>query len=213
MAFRLVVFDLDGTLIDSVEAHAEGWSYAINRLGLAEVGVGELVDLIGLPGDAIVRAVLGEEGLRHYPSIRWLKDRHFLDQVVSGRVRLFPDVLPCFNYLRSRGYALGLATSTPNYVLIPLLERLGLLDRFDYTVGGDEVVRGKPSPDIFVRAAEKAGVRPREVVVVGDTVYDTSPAKSAGMASVLVVRRKTVRVRGLEADLVVSSLTDLSYSL
>lgn len=213
MTVRLVVFDLDGTLIDSVEAHAEGWSFAINYLGLAKVDVGKLVDLIGLPGDAIVGAVLGEAGLRHYPSIRWLKDRHFLDQVASGRVRLFPDALPCFSYLRSRGYALGLATSTPNYVLVPLLERLGLLDRFDYTVGGDEVVRGKPSPDIFLRAAEKAGVSPREVVVVGDTVYDTAPARSVGMASVLVARRKTVGIRGLEADLVVSSLTDLSLSL
>lgn len=213
MGFRLVVFDLDGTLIDSVEAHAEGWSFAFNRLGLAKVGADELVDLIGLPGDAIVRAVLGEEGLRHYSSIRWLKDRHFLDQVAIGRVRPFPDAVPCFDYLRSRGYALALATSTPNYVLIPLLERTGLLEYFDHTVGGDEVARGKPSPDIFVRAAEKAGVRPSEVVVVGDTVYDTAPAKSAGMASVLVARRRTVRVRGLEADLVVSSLADLTHSL
>ncbi|MEM4775351.1 MAG: HAD hydrolase-like protein, partial [Sulfolobales archaeon] len=124
MKLKLVVFDLDGTLIDSVDAHAEGWSFAIERLGLARIGREKLVDLIGLPGSDIVKEVLGEAGLRYYPSIRWLKDQHFLGQLAEGRVRLFPDVKPCLNYLRERGYALGLATSTPNHVLIPLLERL-----------------------------------------------------------------------------------------
>ncbi|MEM0351835.1 MAG: HAD family hydrolase [Sulfolobales archaeon] len=213
MSLKLIVFDLDGTLIDSVDAHAEGWSFAITHLGLAHVGREELVDLIGLPGSEIVKEVLGEAGLRQYPSIRWLKDRHFLNQVAVGRVRLFPDVMPCLNYLRERGYALGLATSTPNYILVPLLERLELLDYFDYTVGGDEVRRGKPNPDIFIRVVEKAGVRPSDTAVVGDTVYDTVPARSAGMFSILVARKREVRARNFDADVVIKNLLDLRLLL
>ncbi|MEM1622979.1 MAG: HAD family hydrolase [Sulfolobales archaeon] len=212
MKLKLVVFDLDGTLIDSVDAHAEGWSFAIERLGLARIGREKLVDLIGLPGSDIVKEVLGETGLRYYPSIRWLKDQHFLGQLAEGRVRLFPDVKPCLNYLRERGYALGLATSTPNHVLIPLLERLELLEYFDYTVGGDEVRKGKPNPDIFIRIVEKAGVRPGDAVVIGDTVYDTVPARSAGMFSILIARR-SVKARGLDADVVIKNLLDLRLLL
>lgn len=213
MAIKLVVFDLDGTLIDSVRAHAEGWAFAIRYLGLADVRGDEAVDLIGLPGDAIVRRLAGETGLRHYASIRRLKDRHFLSQVMGGVVRPFPDSVPCLSYLRSRGYLLGLASSTPNYLLVPILERLGLLDFFDHTVGGDEVVRGKPHPDIFIRAAEKAGVEPQETAVVGDTEYDTVPAKSVGMLSILVARGRRIRARGLLADAVVSNLEDLRLLL
>ncbi len=213
MAIRLVVFDLDGTLIDSVRAHAEGWAFAVKSLGLADVDAGEVADLIGLPGDVIVGRIAGEEGLRYYASIRRLKDKHFLSQVVNGGVRPFPDAIPCLSYLKGRGYLLGLASSTPNYMLIPVLERLGLLDFFDYTVGGDEVLRGKPDPDIFVRVAEKARVGLREVAVVGDTEYDTVPARSVGMLSVLVARGRRVRARGLVADVVVSSLADLRFLL
>ncbi len=213
MAIRLVIFDLDGTLIDSVRAHAEGWSFAIERLGLADASADDVVDLIGLPGDAIVGKIAGEVGLRHYASIRKLKDRHLLSQVFGGAVRPFPDSVPCLSYLKSRGYLLGLASSTPNYLLVPVLERLGLLDFFDYTVGGDEVVRGKPHPDIFVRAVEKAGVGLREAAVVGDTEYDTVPAKSVGMLSILVARDRRVRARNLTADVVVGSLEDIRFLL
>ncbi|MCX8184956.1 MAG: HAD family hydrolase [Sulfolobales archaeon] len=213
MTLKLVVFDLDGTLVDSVDTHAEGWSFAIEYLGVARVDKSRLISLIGLPGDSIVRATVGEEGLKYYDRIRRLKDRHFLNQLASGRVSLFPDTLPCLKHLKKRNYVLGLASSSPNRVLLPLLEQLELLDYFNYIVSGDEVVRGKPDPEIFIRVARKAGVENRETIVVGDTEYDTAPARSAGMKSVLVARGRTVRVSNLNADVVVTTLADLTVIL
>ncbi|MEM4775352.1 MAG: HAD-IA family hydrolase, partial [Sulfolobales archaeon] len=81
-----------------------------------------------------------------------------------------------------------------------------------YTVGGDEVRKGKPNPDIFIRIVEKAGVRPSDAVVIGDTVYDTVPARSAGMFSILIARR-SVKARGLDADVVIKNLLDLRLLL
>ncbi|MCC6014875.1 MAG: HAD family hydrolase [Desulfurococcaceae archaeon] len=213
MRYRLVVFDLDGTLVDTVEVHAESWAYAFAELGLGKVSPGELVRLIGLPGDSIVREVLGEGALRYYDRIRWLKDRYFLRRVAEGSVRPYRDVPETLDYLRSRGYLIGLATSTPNYILIPLLEYLGVLEVFDVVVGGDEVLRGKPDPEIFLRAAAKASVEPRKTVVVGDTEYDSAAAKSAGMLSVLVDRGGRGNPSKTSADIVVGSLTDLSLLL
>lgn len=213
MIFKLVVFDLDGTLVDSVKVHAEGWAYAFNVLGLANVRADTLENLIGLPGDTIVERVLGQVGLVHYQKIRWFKDRHFLKHVMRNSVRLFPDVMRCLQYLRRRNYLLGIATSTPNYILIPLLEKLNIIEYFDIVVGGDEVSRGKPEPDIFLKAAEKAGLSPREVVVVGDTTYDTTPARKVGMFSVLIARSKHLRLSKVVADAVIADLNDLSAFL
>ena len=213
MRYRLVVFDLDGTLADTVEVHAEGWAYAFAKLGLGSVSPREIARLVGLPGDSIVREVLGEQALRYYGRIRWLKDRHFMRKVAEGSVRLYRDVPEALVYLRSRGYLVGLATSTPNYILIPLLERLGILEAFDVTVGGDEVLRGKPNPEIFLRAAAKASVEPRETVVVGDTEYDSAAARSAGMLPVLVDREGRRSPSRSSADIAIRSLTDLSLLL
>jgi len=213
LRYRLVVFDLDGTLVDTVEVHAESWAYAFAELGLGKVSPGELVRLIGLPGDSIVREVLGEGALRYYDRIRWLKDRYFLRRVVEGSVRLYRDAPETLDYLRSRGYLIGLATSTPNYILVPLLEYLGVLEVFDVVVGGDEVLRGKPDPEIFLRAAAKASVEPRKTAVVGDTEYDSAAARSAGMLSVLVDRGGRGNPSKTSADIVVRSLTDLSLLL
>lgn len=213
MAVRLVVFDLDGTLVDTIDIHSEGWSFAVELLGLARVDRSAFTNLIGLPGDAIVRAAIGNQGLKHYERIRWIKDRHFLKQLASGRVSPFPDVLPCLSYLKKRGYAIGLASSSPNYVLLPLLEKLELLNYFNYVVGGDEVVRGKPDPEIFIKVARKAGVENCETVVVGDTVYDTAPAKAAGMRSVLIARNRVVGASSVSADVVITTLKDLTSIL
>lgn len=213
MRYKLVVFDLDGTLVDTVEVHAEGWVYAFAKLGFGSFNPRDLVRLIGLPGDLIVREVLGESALRCYSRIRWLKDRHFLRKVAEGSVRLYLDVPETLSYLRSRGYLVGLATSTPSYILLPLLEYLKILEDFDITVGGDEVLRGKPDPEIFLKAAAKASVEPQETVVVGDTEYDSVAAKRAGMLSVLIDREDRGDPPRKSADFIIRSLTDLSLLL
>ena len=89
---------------------------------------------------------------------------------------------------------LGLASSTPNYLLIHILEIFGIIDYFDAVVGGDEVEYGKPHPEIFLRTFSKLGVNPNEGAVVGDTLYDVIPANKIGAFSIHLQRNNNKEI-------------------
>jgi len=184
---RAFIFDLDGTLIDSVDAHVVSWVEAFNSVASAGVSEDDIRPLIGLSGRDIMKTVLGgsasEDLLKR---VRWVKDRAFLREVREGRVTLFPGVTQALRLLKAAGYLTGLASSTPNRMLIHLTDYLGLSTFMDAVTGGDEVSKGKPDPAIFELTARKLGVPPAETVIVGDTPYDVIPAKELGATPVLV---------------------------
>ena len=143
--------------------------------------------LIGLSGRDIVKILLGDDGLRRYSLIRRVKNRVFFREIREGNVELYPCAPELLAYLKSKDKLLSLASSTPNYLLIQILEVFNIIDYFDVIIGGDEVRNGKPHPDIFIRAFSKLGVNPREGGVVGDTHYDVIPANRIGAFSILVL--------------------------
>ncbi|RLG77341.1 MAG: hypothetical protein DRO14_02470 [Thermoprotei archaeon] len=187
MRLRAFIFDLDGTLIDSVEAHVKSWITSFEYVGYSNVSEDNVRKLIGLSGMDIVKILLGDDGLRMYSLIRRVKNKVFFREIREGNVELYPCAPELLAYLKSRGKLLGLASSTPNYLLIQILEIFNIMDYFDVIVGGDEVRNGKPHPDIFIRAFSKLGVDPREGSVVGDTYYDIMPANRIGAFSILVL--------------------------
>ncbi len=184
---KAFIFDLDGTLIDSVDSHVRSWSLAFRIAAGINVGYRSLYPLIGLSGADIMRRVLGSRAEPDLMSrIRWIKDRAFLKEVLEGRVNTYPGVNKLLKYLKRYGFKIGVASSTPNRLLIHILEYLRLINYFDVITGGDEVRRGKPDPEIFKLTMSKLGVSPAEAVVVGDTEYDMYPAIRLGATPVLV---------------------------
>jgi len=183
---KAFIFDLDGTLIDSVDAHVTTWVKAFKVVAGVTVDEEDIYPLIGMSGKDIVRKVLGEVSESEYVRIRWVKDRAFMKELREGRVTLFPGVNQALRMLRKGGYLIGMASSTPNRLLLHITDYLGITGFFDAVTGGDEVRRGKPDPEIFLRTMRKLGVAPEETVVVGDTVYDACPAHRVGSMPVLV---------------------------
>jgi HAD superfamily hydrolase (TIGR01509 family) len=183
---KAFIFDLDGTLIDSVDAHVTTWVKAFKVVVGISVDEGEVYPLIGMSGRDIVRKILGKVSESEYAKIRWVKDRAFMKELKGGRVTLFPGVTQALRILKKEGYLIGMASSTPNRLLLHIIDYLGITDFFDAVTGGDEVRRGKPDPEIFLRAMKKLGVVPEETVVVGDTAYDVCPAHRIGAIPVLV---------------------------
>ncbi len=185
---RAVVFDLDGTLIDSIDAHAISWITAYRLLGYGNVPISEVKKYIGVRGDLITEKVLGGNALKDYGKIRILKDRVFLKLARDGVVSVYPDTHHVLRVLKDRGLKLCLATSTNIPTLLPILEHFKLVDFFDAVVAGEEVLRSKPEPDLFLEALRRVGVDPNDSLVVGDTLYDVIPSKKIGAVSVLLVR-------------------------
>lgn len=206
-----IVFDLDGTLLNSVDAHVYSWIEALKEYGITQYTKKELYNLIGLPGQTIVEIIGGKSALEKYKSIRRIKDEVFKKFFEEERVKLYPDAEDTLIILRDRGYKLGLSTSTPRDMLEEVLSVYRIKKYFDAIVTGDEVEKGKPNPEIFLKTFQKLGIEPRYGAVVGDSEYDVIPAKKIGALSILVDYRN----RGIDPtwrekpDIIISRVSQL----
>ncbi|MEM2021411.1 MAG: HAD family hydrolase [Zestosphaera sp.] len=179
-----IVFDLDGTLVDTVELHVSTWVDACRELGIGMDR--EFVrGLVGLSAEDIARRLANDEtqALR----LARLKRRIYLARV--HEVRLYPEVREALERLkREHGLRLAVASSTNVETIEAVLNVKGVREFFDAMVGSDLVSRGKPDPEIFREALSRIDVNPAEAMIVGDTDYDIMPANSLGAISVLMCR-------------------------
>ncbi len=210
MVIKAVIFDLDGTLIDSNEAHAIAWVEAYRLAGYGEVPVEEVRKNIGARGDLITERVLGKEAVKDYRRIRSFKDRVFLKMLRDGRISIFPEVYDLLPILKQRGIKLAVATSTSLPLLIMMLEFFKIIHHFDALVAGEEVQRSKPEPDLYLEAMKRVEVTPKETLIVGDTEFDIIPAKTLGAVSVYVRRPGNTVTLRVRPDYVVDDLMELT---
>lgn len=209
MYVKTVIFDLDGTLVDSNEAHAISWVQAYKLVGYGEVSVETVLRYIGIRGDLITEKVLGREALKDYKRIRFYKDKVFLKLLREGYVTLFPEVYNVLKVLKSYGVKLCVATSTSIPLLITMLEYFNIMKYFDVLVAGEEVRRSKPEPDLYLEALKRAETDGKEALIVGDSEYDVIPAKAVGATTVLVMRDNQKKELSVNPDYVVKDLIDL----
>ncbi|MFN3803569.1 MAG: HAD family hydrolase [Pyrobaculum sp.] len=179
----MYVFDLDGTLVESVEAHISAWTEALSLMGVRK-GVEEIRPLMGLPAADIAKRLLPERARE----LALLKNKLFLDKYIA-LVRAYGDV----DVLEKLSRPLAVVTSSSGYVARAVLEKVGLLRYIDLVLGGDEVARGKPAPDPLHVVARRLGISTRNMVVVGDSEYDMEMAKSAGACGVCITRQRTCK--------------------
>lgn len=206
---KAIVFDLDGTLIDSVRLHAVSWIKAFQAHGYHNVSLEDIEMLIGLPGNRIVERVLGADALNRYQSIKRIKDREFLSLI--SNVRLYPYATKVIKEIKNMGLKLALATSTPSYILNRLLPLFNLDKEFSVIIPGEIVSEGKPNPEIFLKAFQSLDTDPEEGVIVGDSEYDIIPAKLIGSISILILTNKLIDPRkfSVKPDYIVHNLYDV----
>ncbi|MDW8033802.1 MAG: HAD family hydrolase [Nitrososphaerota archaeon] len=183
---KAVIFDFDGTLVDTVRLLAEAWARAASILNIS-VTPEEIEKYVGLAGPEISLKITGGDEAKA-AELRRLKDHIYESEYVT-KMRLFDDVKPSLNILRSKGIKTGVASSQTSRRLKQYLLNLGILKMFDVLIGSDVVVRRKPEPDVFLKAAELLRVKPDECFAVGDTCFDYESASKAGMRFILVSRR------------------------
>jgi HAD superfamily hydrolase (TIGR01509 family) len=208
--FRAVIFDLDGILADS-----EPWWNQIDAKLLAEYGVsyrGEYHrEVLGVSYRLAVEFYKKAFGLS--ASIEELMRRRgeIATEFFANRVGLFPSAKATLEELRQMNLYLAVATSSVSASACPFLDRHGLAPFFDVIVTGDEIERGKPHPDIYLRAAEKLGIRADACLVIEDALSGIAAGKAAGMRVAAIPDRRFVDARDYEkeADYLLGNLSEI----
>ncbi|MCQ2033796.1 MULTISPECIES: phosphoglycolate phosphatase [Stutzerimonas] len=180
---RLVMFDLDGTLMDSVPDLAAAVDKMLMLLGREPAGIARVRDWVGNGSRVLVRRALAG-GLEHEGVSDEFADEALalFMQAYSGGHELttvYPGVRECLDWLREREVKLAIITNKPAQFIEPLLEEKGLTGYFDWLVGGDTLPQQKPDPAALFWVMDKAGVAPGESLFVGDSRNDVRAAKAA----------------------------------
>lgn len=175
-----IIFDIDGTLIDSNYLHVVAWLQGFNAGGLT-VPSAELHRRIGMGSGQLLEGLA--DGREDDVKAGW---RAAFDAFKS-ELRPLPGATALVTELARRGATVGLASSAEEEDVEALLNALGAGDAVAFTTSAGDVDEAKPEPEVFEVALERAGVGPADAIVVGDTVWDVLAARRAGLGCVCVL--------------------------
>ena len=184
-----LIFDLDGTLVDTNDLHAESWVRGLARHGYT-VPIDRVRPEMGKGGDNVAPALLGEgAAARDGDRIREAVAEAYAALTAERGVRVFDGAVDLLADLRRRGFRTALATSSGAADLDATFAAAGvdLREHVDAVVTKADVERSKPHPDVVVAAYQKLGVGPAECAMVGDTPHDAESAKRAGVVTLGVL--------------------------
>ena len=202
---RAVLWDMDGTLIDSAEYHWLTWHDALAEEDV-QLSRDEFNSWFGSRNDRILRRYFGD-GISpdEIARIGGRKEARYREMVRARGISPLPGVREWLTRLREAGWRQAVASSAPAANIAVLVEVLGVDDVFQATVSAEEVPQGKPHPDVFLLAAARLGVPPARSVVVEDAPLGVEAGRRGGM--------RTIGISGLhgqlDADIVTASMADL----
>jgi HAD superfamily hydrolase (TIGR01509 family) len=177
---RGVLLDIDGTLLDSNDAHARAWVETFAEFGKT-VRFEDVRRLIGMGGDRLMPKVSGiEEDSELGQKISERRRALFLESYLP-ELRPFPKVRNLLEALRRRDLTLVIATSAGAEELKPLLRQAQVLDLIDAKTSSGDAEESKPAPDIVEAAVRRSGLEAEQLVMVGDTPYDVTASARAGV--------------------------------
>jgi len=204
---KTVLWDMDGVIADSQSFHFAAWQETFAKRGVKFSGE-EFVRIFGTRNDFIVHSVMGK-GLpeRDVQIIVQEKEENFR-QKARGNIKPFPGVVRLLSSIKNGNFRLGLVSSAPKENIALILGELDLEGLFDCIVFGQEVSESKPSPQIYLLAADKLEVTPKDCVVIEDSPLGVKAAKTAGMQCLAVTNTHPIQELQ-EADRVVDSLENV----
>lgn len=209
MSLKLVIFDLDGTLVDTSEDITNALNYAIKPHGLKPLGVADTIRMVGEGLSKLVERMLGEENARLKEDVLKRFIEHYSAHL-TDRSRVYPRIREALETLG--GMKKAVISNKRESLSKRLLVELGISGYFDMIVGSDTTAEKKPSALPVLHVLSALGVRASEAVMVGDSNYDIEAAKKAGVKSVAVTYGYRGRELLGEADFMlddIGGLTDL----
>lgn len=181
---RGVIWDLDGTLIDSSKMHFDAWRELLAPEGVDLDWPGFLVGFGRRNADWLPEVLGAEVAPGEIQRIGDAKEARYREMVHEAGLALLPGALETIRALRVDGWRQAVATSAPSENVAIILDVTGLAELMDGWAASEDVARGKPAPDVFLLAAERIGVAPERAVVVEDAAAGVLGAHRAGMVAI-----------------------------
>jgi tRNA threonylcarbamoyl adenosine modification protein YeaZ len=203
---KAVIWDMDGVIVNSASYHLRSWQEAFRPTGITFED-GYFWKTFGVSNADIVTGLNLSLNQNEIQALIKTKESIFR-QMVSQGIEPLPGAIDLIIELKKRKISMAIASSAPLANIKCTLNTLGIRQYFRAVIGEEDVTRGKPDPEVFLKAAEKLGVMPQKCVVVEDALQGIRAAKRAGMACIAVAG--TYPAEALkEAELVISSLADI----
>ncbi|MEQ8820904.1 MAG: HAD family phosphatase [Sumerlaeia bacterium] len=208
---RGILLDMDGTIADTKEAHADGWVSWAARHNLPISRQSYLTEYFGRSNDDVIPELFPH--LAHdKAALKELsddKERDFPEYVAQGRITPMPGVIEFIRRCHERGLGLAVASSAPTYNVEKICEVFDIARYIPVRLGMESVKRAKPAPDLFLKAAASLGLDPRDCVVFEDSVHGLQGARDAGCRTVGVLTLNTAEKLGTLADICIDDYEEL----
>lgn len=181
---RALIFDMDGTLVDSEKLHFDAWQKTLYRHGIESFPFSAFVNYIGTSNEQLADDYIKIHGL-HVDITSLVREKQRLYLAMIPAIEQLPGVREILTRFHGR-LRLAIASSSHTIELHLILETLALSGYFDHVVGGDMVSHKKPDPEIYLHTLELLGCEARECVVFEDSEPGIEAAKAAGMIGIAV---------------------------
>ncbi len=186
MRYKAVILDIDGTMIDSNDAHAQAWVDTCAEFGY-DIKFDDVRWLIGMGGDRVLPKLTGlQEDSAEGKKILERRGEIFRTRYLP-KLRPFPGARELLERITADGYKIVVATSASEEDLEALLKQANIADLIDHSANSDDADSSKPAPDIIEAALKRGGVGPGEAIMLGDTPYDVAAAQRAGIPTIALL--------------------------
>ena len=191
---RGIIFDFDGTLIDSYEAIAESLNHVRASFALPPFGMAEVKEMVGHGLERLIEKAAGAERVEE--GVRLFRQKYAT--LCESKSSILPQVKETLDQLDRRGYRMAIATNKPSYFARDILKALEMEHLFAEVLGPNDVERPKPDPEMLEIIMMRLGLSPEEVAYVGDMLLDIEVARRAGVAAYAIPTGSATREALLE---------------
>ena len=182
LPIKLIIFDLDGTLVDAYQAVARSLNYAFQKVGLPALDDNTIKNNVGWGDRNLIRRFIAEEDL---DKVLRIYRRHHKKALKTG-TKFLPGAKKIVLDLERKGYKLAVASNRPTFFTQIILKHLKVMGCFDYVLCADKVQRPKPAGDMLKQILKKLSVSAKETLYIGDMTIDIQCGQAAGIRTVAV---------------------------
>lgn len=204
---KLLIFDFDGLLVDSEPIYVDATKRFLSERGITDFSV--INKLFGMRAEeafALIKPAHNLEGT--IEELMRIRNGYILEDFENGKLKLMPDLINVLEILKKH-FILAIGSSSKAELLLKAMDIYNLSPYFSAIVCGDDVVRGKPEPDIYLKVAEKLNISPSECIVLEDAPNGVLAGKRAGMTTIAVPNKQTMALKFPDPAFMVKSLKEV----